>query len=207
MSGGTARPAGPRLVALALSVLLMHILTGSLGSPFGSDEVPFEAVQRAHFDAIAVQHASGGPSDAPLVLRLNILGERDHASVEEAARWLRAEFDVVLVEDARGAPLYLTSSDLSATSGRATLGATLRTGMAVEVRNPSVAPCVVAHEALHFLGLRHSQDDDNIMGPHCTPDKLDHATVTREQVDAVARLDSIRALTPRGVQTWAERAS
>lgn len=190
----------------AVAILLAStVLTGGLGAPYGLDEVPFDALQREHFDALAVQHTRAEPTAAPLVLRVKLLGDADAASVAKAAAWLHENVNVVLMTDANGAPLYLTASDLSATSGRATLGATLRTGMAVEIRNPAVAPCVLTHEILHFLGLRHDEDPGNIMSPHCTPHKLDHATIRADQVDHVARLNDIRAATPGGAKLWAER--
>lgn len=179
--------------------------TGGLGAPFDHDEIPFEAIQRAHFDALSVQHGHGAPHETPLLVRLNLLGDSDDASVAKAFAWLEEHANVVVEVDRAGGPLYLTASDLSATSGRATLGATLRTGMAAEVRNPNVAPCVIAHEILHFLGLKHVEDSGNIMHGNCGANKLDHATMSPEQRHAIDSLGEIRAVTPRGTQVWAER--
>lgn len=183
----------------------LAFMTGGLGSPFADDEVPFEVVRRDHFDALAVQHSRDQMSDRPLVLKVQLLGGADPATLEPAARWLEENVNVRIVPAVEGAPLYLTEQDLSATSGRATLGATLRTGMAVEVGDPRVAPCVLVHEVLHFLGLRHVEDERNIMSPHCRPDKLERATIWPSQVDHVAQLKEIRAATPRGSELWAHR--
>lgn len=204
MARTSPRKATPWGAAVVLLVLV-STLTGGLGNPFSNTEVPFETVKRDHFDALTVEHERVAPSDEPLVLRVALIGDRDELSFLQARAWLRENVNVVVVEDPEGAPLYLTTSDLSATSGRATLGATLRTGMAVEVRDGDLAPCILAHEMLHFLGLRHDADPDNIMGPHCTPHKLDFATIRADQVDHVARLSEIRALTTSGAEVWATR--
>lgn len=188
-----------------LLVTLIAFSTGGLGSPFAPDEVPFETVRREHFDALTVDHVSGGATDAPLVLRVQLLGDPGEKALEKTQTWLARHVNVELVEDPRGAPLFLTEKDLSATSGRATLGATLRTGMAVEVSNPEVAPCVLTHEVLHFLGLHHVQDSANIMAPHCKPGMLETATIEDWQVQHVRSLHEIRAATPRGPVTWASR--
>lgn len=184
---------------------LLTFATGALGDPFGDDEVPFESIRRAHFDALAVQHFPQPPTGAPLILRLNLQGDVDEASFDRAGRWLALNANIIVVRDREGAPLVMTEQDLSATSGRATLGATLRTGMAVEVRNADVAPCVITHEILHFVGLGHTSDDRNIMGPHCRPHKLDHAQITPEQILQVSQVGEIRAATPKGAALWAHR--
>lgn len=200
-----------RLVGLAQAsaalfmVIIIAFSTGGLGAPFAPDEVPFEAVRREHFDALTVEHVSGDLHKDPLVLRVQLIGDPGDSALVKTRAWLLEHVNVAVVESPNGAPLFLTSQDLSATSGRATLGATLRTGMAVEVANPDVAPCVLTHEILHFLGLHHVEDRHNIMSPHCTPKMLESATISPWQVEHVGRLEQIRAATPRGPVVWASR--
>lgn len=183
------------------------MLSGALGMPYLRDEVPFESVERQHFDALAVVRAPGGAGDAPLVLRVNVVGDAADADLAPAWAWLREHANVVIVEDEKGAPLFVTYGDLAATSGRATLGATVRRGMAVEFSDQQLASCVAAHEALHFLGLRHVDDRGNIMYPHCSRGHLARATLEPWQRETLDALDGMQATTPRGVQTWAYRAS
>lgn len=190
------------LGAVTLGVLLV---CGALGDPYLPNEVPFSAVERTSFDALAVLHEREAPSDAPLIVHVNIVGDAPDADVAEAFAWLRENANVVIERDPNGAPLYLTRGDLAATSGRGTLGATVPEGMAVEVRDPRIAPCVIAHELLHFVGLKHVQDKSNIMYPHCSRDFLEHAEITQKQLDQLATLDVIRATTPAGVEVWASR--
>jgi hypothetical protein len=190
----------------ALLLLTGVLLTcGALGDPFLPHEVPFESIEREHFDAVGVVHERGEASETALILRLNIVGDAGDASIAEAAAWLREHANVVLVLDAEGAPLYLTNGDLAATSGRGTLGATVPEGMAVEMDDERVSPCVVAHEVLHFVGLKHVKARDNIMYAHCSKDFLREATIEPWQVERVAQLEAIRATTPSGVLTWAHR--
>jgi hypothetical protein len=190
---------------LAAAFLASLILSGSLGAPFRADEVSFDAVRR-EFDAIAVvrEHLSS-PSSAPIVLSVHLLGDGADADLTLAKRWLRENANVILVSDARGAPLYLTRLDLSATSGRATLGATIDSGMSAEVSNAAIGNCVVAHEALHFLGLKHREDTRNMMHPQCTKDRLAGAHLDADQKLQLAKLKAVVATTPRGVVTWASR--
>lgn len=183
------------------------VTCGALGDPFLPHEVPFESVEREHFDAVGVVHERGQASAAPLVLRLHIVGDATDASIATAADWLRENANIELVRDPAGAPLFLTRGDLAATSGRGTLGATVPEGMAVEVDDERVSPCVVAHEVLHFVGLKHVQDRENIMYAHCSKDFLERATIEAWQVERVAGLEAIRATTPAGVQTWAARST
>lgn len=190
---------------LGLLFVAVVILSGSLGQPFHRDEVPFEAVEREHFDAIAVVRDRGAPEDAPLVVRVSLLGDAADADLSLAEAWLLEHANVVLVRDPRGAPLFLTHGDLSATSGRSTLGATVAEGMAVEATNPKLTNCVVAHEILHFVGLSHVKDERNIMHPQCTTTRLAHAGLTEEQRAKVDGVETIRATTPRGVVVWASR--
>jgi hypothetical protein len=189
-------------VALLVPIL---ILCGDLGAPYPHGQVAFEAVQHDHFDALAVAAERGAPSKAPLVVRVHRVGDAADADLSASFAWLREHANVQVVDDPRGAPLFLTRGDLAATSGRSTLGATLQEGMAVEVGKPDVGACVMAHEMLHFLGLSHVEDARNIMYRHCTPGMLAQAHLDpwqRAQLDGLA---SLRATTPRGVVTWASR--
>ncbi|HWH08174.1 MAG TPA: matrixin family metalloprotease [Candidatus Thermoplasmatota archaeon] len=192
---------------LGLLCVALVVLCGSLGQPFHRDEVPFESVEREHFDAIAVVRERGPADDAPLRVRVAIVGDATDADLAPAEAWLREHANVVLVRDPRGAPLFLTHGDLSATSGRSTLGATVAEGMAVEATNPKLTNCVVAHEVLHFVGLPHVKDERNMMHPQCTTTRLANAGLTDDQRERLDRVEAIRATTPRGVLTWAERAS
>lgn len=181
------------------------ILCGSLGTPFRADEVPFDSVRRS-FDAFAVvRDKADAPSAAPITLRVHPIGDAADADLSVAAAWLLENANVVLVKDPKGAPLYLTRLDLSATSGRATLGATIDSGMSAEMGNDRVGQCVVAHEALHFLGLRHRDDTRNIMHPQCTKDRLAGSHLDADQKRQLALLKAVVATTPRGVLTWASR--
>lgn len=179
--------------------------TGALGDPFLADEVAFASIERSHFSALGVIVERGTPDDAPLVLRLNILGDAPEDAVDEAAAWLAAHANIALTRDPRGAPLFLTTGDLAATSGRGTLGATVSRGMAVEVRDPRIAPCVVAHEILHFVGLKHVPDRTNIMYLHCSKDFLSTAQLEDWQIESIAQVSGIRATTPGGIDSWASR--
>jgi len=190
-------------VLLVVPVLFM---AGALGAPYPKGEVPFESVERQNSDAIAVHDDTGAPTDAPLVLHLHFLGDGADADLSDAFAFLRSHANVVVVSDPNGAPFYLTEGDLSATSGRATLGATLPTGMAIEVSNPDVGQCVAAHEILHFLGLKHVEDPNNIMFPHCSKGMLEHAVLEPWQRGDIAALRDIKATTPTGIVTWASRS-
>jgi len=192
---------------LGVMVLGTLLVCGALGDPYLPSEVPFSAVERLHFNALAVltERGSADASSAPLVVRLNVIGDASDGDVEEAFRWLREHANIVVVHDPNGAPLYLTAGDLAATSGRGTLGATVPKGMAVEMRDPRVWPCVVAHEVLHFVGLKHVDDRSNIMYPHCSRDFLQKAQIDDGQLAQLAAVKAIRATTPSGVQTWASR--
>lgn len=195
--------------ALHLSWLVpMLLLSGALGMPYLRDEVPFESVERSHFDALAVSRAhANAPAGTPLVLRVQLLGDGAAADLSRAYAWLAAHANVHVMESPDGAPLFITYGDLAATSGRATLGATVRTGMAVEFSDDALAGCVAAHEILHFLGLRHVDDPKNIMYPHCSRGQLDQATLEPWQTEKLDSLETVQATTPRGVQTWASRLS
>lgn len=183
----------------------MALTCGALGDPFLPDEVPFEVIEREHFDALGVLLEHGDVSRAPLTLRVQIVGDAPDASLQEAAAWLRERAGIVLLADPNGAPLFLTRGDLAATSGRGTLGATVPEGMAAEVDDARIAPCVVAHEVLHFVGLKHVKDKGNIMYAHCSKDFLDRATIEDWQLEQLSTLRAIRATTPRGVVVWATR--
>lgn len=192
--------------AWALAWLVPLVLVcGDLGAPFSGGEVAFESVEHAHFDAFAVVADRDGGAAVPLVVRVQLLGDGADADLGVAYAWLLEHANVRVVPDASGVPLYLTLGDLAATSGRSTLGATLPTGMAVEMRDPPVGACVLVHEVLHFLGLGHVKDPRNIMYPHCSRDMLDKAHLTEGQRERLDALDGIRATTPRGVQQWAYR--
>lgn len=192
-----------RLVGTALAAVLL--LCGSLGQPAHRDEVPFDSVERDHFDAFAVVRERGAEARGPLYVRVALVGDAADADLSTALEWLRVNADVVLIQDPRGAPLFLTRGDLAATSGRATLGATVSEGMAVEATNPKLVDCIVVHEVLHFVGLTHVQDDENIMHPQCTTTRLAQAGLTVEQRDRIDDVEVIRATTPRGILTWASR--
>jgi hypothetical protein len=189
------------LLAIAVAIPLC----GALSDPFLPDEIPFVSVEREHFDAVGVVHERGGAASSPLVVRVRIVGDGTDADMTQAFAWLRENADLVVVEHPAGVPLFLTRGDLAATSGRGTLGATVPHGMAAEVRDPRVGACVVAHEILHFVGLKHVDDKDNIMYPHCSRDMLDRATLEDWQLAKLGTLEGIRATTPRGVHTWATR--
>lgn len=180
------------------------LFSGSLGAPYQRDEVGFSTVRRS-FDAIGVIHDEGAPAQSPLRVRIQLLGDGKDADISQASAWLLEHANVVVDVGPNGAPLYLTQLDLSATSGRATLGATLNTGMSAEVGDPRVAPCVIAHEILHFLGLKHVNAESNIMHPQCARDKLASSQLSPAQRATIDRLHDIVATTPRGVETWASR--
>ena len=190
---------------LVSMLLPMIILCGDLGTPYPPGQVVFDAVEHDHFDAFAVDSDRGPRSAAPLVVRVHRLGDAADADLSAPFAWLLEHANVQVVDDPRGVPLFLTKGDLAATSGRATLGATLPKGMAVEVRDPGIGACVMAHEMLHFLGLGHVDDPKNIMYRHCSADMLEKATVGPAQAERLDTLKAVRATTPRGVETWASR--
>lgn len=186
-------------------VIPVLILSGALGMPYLRDEVPFESIERSHFDAIAVAREGGATGSGPLLLRVNVVGDASEADLSAAFAWLRENANVVVERDPNGAPMFVTFGDLAATSGRATLGATVRSGMAIEFSDPRMAACVTAHEILHFLGLKHVSEAHNIMYPHCSKPQLSRATLEPWQRDHLDGIEIIQATTPRGVETWAER--
>jgi hypothetical protein len=194
----------PRAAAAVLAVLL---LSGSLGAPYLRDVLPFDKVEREDFTAIAVARQPGGDPNAPLDLHLHLEGDGADANLSAPFAWLRQHARIVVVPDARGAPLYLTRLDLSGPSGRATLGATVDRGMSAEVFDPSVDDCVVAHEILHFVGLGHVADPSNIMYPQCSRGHLERATLDAGQLAQIDALGAIYATTPSGVQLWATRGA
>lgn len=192
---------------LLLGVLgLTLVLCGALGDPHLAGEVPFSVVEREHFRALAVSPTRSAPSDEPLVVHVNLVGDGADEDLSKPIAWLEENANVIVVPDPRGVPLFLTRADLAATSGRQTLGATIPSGMAAEVDVPAIGDCVVAHEILHFIGLRHVNDRANIMYQHCSRGFLDRAELNDAQRDQIARVDRIVATTPSGVQVWAERA-
>ncbi|HUR67711.1 MAG TPA: hypothetical protein VM370_00565 [Candidatus Thermoplasmatota archaeon] len=188
-------------------VLAALFACGALGDPFLPHEVPFESVEREHFDALGVvrETAPSAPASGPLTLRVHVVGDAADSDIDEAAAWLAEHAGIRLVRDPDGAPLFLTLGDLAATSGRGTLGATVPEGMAAEVQDPRVGPCVVAHEVLHFVGLKHVKDKRNIMYAHCSKDFLERASFEGWQREAVDKVTAIRATTPGGVELWASR--
>lgn len=191
---------------LALGVILATLLTcGALSEPFLATEVPFSAVEREHFDAVGVVLERDAASARPITVYVNIVGDATDADLSEAFAWLRTNANVQVDRSPEGAPLFLTEGDLAATSGRGTLGATVPEGMAIEVRDERIAPCVVAHEVLHFVGLKHVNGKDNIMYPHCSRDFLESATIDEGQLDQLSTLRKIVATTPSGVHVWATR--
>lgn len=195
------------LLHAACVLLPVLLVSGSLGAPFQRDEVPFDSLERRHFDAFGVQRVLGAPAVGLLVVRVQLLGDATDTDLGVANAWLMDNARVRLEPAIDGAPLYLTRGDLSATSGRATLGATLKTGMAVEAHDERLTGCILVHEMLHFLGLRHVDAENNIMHPQCKRDRLDGSGLTDEQRAHLDSIVLIEAATPRGVQTWAKRAS
>lgn len=185
--------------------LLSVILTGGLGDPPPGGFVRFDDIRRDEFTAVAVQRSYAEPSPEPLVVRIHLVGDAADADWTAARAWLARNANVRIAQDARGAPLYLTEENLIATSGPSALGATVRSGMVVEMRDPGISPCVLAHEVLHFLGLHHVEDPDNLMYSRCAAGKLASATLDDDQRDELARLSSITAVTPAGLVTWAAR--
>lgn len=192
--------------ALLLAALATALpLCGALSDPYLPDEVSFARIDREHFDALGVVTERGPASDAPLVLRVALLGDGADADLGEVESWLRERANIELVVDPAGAPLYLTRQDLAATSGRGTLGATVKEGMAAEVRDMRIGSCVVAHEVLHFAGLKHVEAKDNIMYAHCAKDFLQEARLEPWQRERLDEVRAIRATTLGGVVVWASR--
>ena len=191
------------ILLLPLAVVLP--LTGALGDPYLPGEVPFSSVEREHFDAVGVVQERGDGGEGPLLVRIDVIGDGADADLDDAFRWLRENAGIQVVRDPDGAPLFLTRLDLAATSGRGTLGATVPEGMAAEVRDMRVGSCVVAHEILHFVGLKHVADKGNIMYSHCSKDFLEKATIEEAQLERLASVEAIRATTPSGVLVWASR--
>lgn len=192
-------PIGTFVVAL--------VLCGALSDPFLPGEVAFSTIEREHFDALAVTPTRGAPSPLPLVLRVHVLGDAADVDLTHAFGWLAKHANIVVIEDARGAPLFLTTRDLAATSGRGTLGATIPTGMAVEYIDPRIADCVVVHEVLHFVGLKHVDARSNIMYPHCSKDFLEKAKLEPAQRAQVDSVRSLRATMATGMREWAARGA
>src|ERR1051326_5905745 len=94
--------------ALAALFLVALCASGSLGAPYARDEVAFDAIERAHFDALFAVRDEGAPSQAPLVVKVHLLGDAADADTSQAFAWLRQNANVEVVPDASGAPLYLT---------------------------------------------------------------------------------------------------
>ena len=195
-----------RALWLVVPAVLAALLTaGALGAPFHRDEVPFESVERDHFDAIAVSPQKEPPIAGPIDVRVRLVGDGADADLGPALAWLARSANVHVTRSDDGAPVFLTRGDLSATSGRATLGATVSSGVAAEIGDPRIDECVVAHEILHLLGLGHVDDPGNIMYPHCTPGMLERATLNPAQMAQLQSIRDITATTPRGVETWVSR--
>ena len=194
-------------LALAMLIVLLApiVLAGSVGDPTPGGFVRFDDIRREAFTAVAVQRHHGDPTLRALEVRVRIIGDAPGTDYAEAASWLAKEANVLLVPSATGVPLYFTERNLIATSGAGAIGATVRSGMAVETIDERLAPCVTAHEVLHFLGLGHVDDPKNLMHARCSPGKLAHAKLDPEQKEAIDRLTSVTAVTPAGVQTWALR--
>lgn len=194
--------------ALAVGIVITFLtvsLSGSVGDPTPRGFIRFDDVRREAFSAVAVQRTYGASTEATLVVRIDLMGDGRDESYAKAAEWLLANANVRLVEDPRGAPFFLTNYNLVATSGPGAIGATVRSGMVIETRDPSLTPCVAAHEVLHFLGLHHVEDPRNLMFPKCQRDKLDDATLTDAQLAELRTLRSVTAMTPLGLVTWASR--
>src|SRR5439155_3049185 len=94
--------------ALAALFLLSLVASGSLGAPYARDEVAFDAIERAHFDALFAVRDEGAPTEAPLVLRVHLMGDGADADTSQAFAWLLHNANVEVVPDEGGAPLYLT---------------------------------------------------------------------------------------------------
>ncbi|MFA5861273.1 MAG: matrixin family metalloprotease [Candidatus Thermoplasmatota archaeon] len=191
-----------RAVLLIVATILVG---GSLGASLARDEISFNSIRRHDFNAIAVTREMGPASSAPLIVRVHVVGDAASTDISEPIAWLQENANVVILPARDGVPLYLTARDLSATSGRATLGATVDTGMAVEVGAPRVAPCVIAHEVLHFLGLGHVSDPKNIMYAECSRNQLLIAELTSEQRAQIDATSEVLATTLMGVVQWASR--
>lgn len=185
--------------------LLSVVLTGGLGDPPPGGFVRFDDIRRENFSALAVQRSYEEASGKPLVVRLNVIGDAADADWSVAREWLAGNANVRIRVDDAGAPLYLTRDNLIATSGPSALGATVRSGMVVEMRDRDVSPCVLAHEVLHFLGLHHVDEAKNLMYARCAPGKLSTASLNADQKSELARLEAITAVTPLGLVTWASR--
>ena len=100
---------------------------------------------------------------------------------------------------------HFVAADLATQRGPEALGATIPRGIAIETRRPELVPCVFAHEVLHFLGIHHVDEQDDLMHPRCQEDKPEAATLSDAARDEIDRLESIRAITLGGTRTWAER--
>src|SRR5438067_8139650 len=97
----------PRRAILALFLVAL-CASGSLGAPYAKDEIAFDAIERAHFDALFAVRDEGSPTPAPLVVRVHLLGDGADADTSQAFAWLREHANVEVVPDVAGAPLYLT---------------------------------------------------------------------------------------------------
>lgn len=199
-------PVHRTLAACVLVLVLGSTFSGSLGDPTPGGFIRFDDIRRASFSALAVQRHHDGPEGGVLAVRVNVMGDAENADISEASDWLERELGVRIVRDPRGVPLYLTNHNLIAVSGAGAIGATVRSGMAVEMLDARLAPCVVAHEVLHFLGLHHVSDKANIMYARCSAGKLSEAALEDWQREHVASLKSVVAVTPGGIVTWAVRS-
>lgn len=204
---------GIALLAATLAVVLASfpwwsdaVASETLGSlsADGSPTVAFDDIASREFDALAVDRNEGPPSDRALVVRVDLRGPVPDLRAPEA--WLEENGGIRVVHDPDGVPVVFVDADLTTERGAEALGAAIPRGIAIEVRDPALVPCVYAHELLHFLGLHHVDDPDDLMFARCGADKPDGATLGRESLDELGRLRSIEALSLTGRDVWAERS-
>lgn len=165
--------------------------------------ISFDEISSREFRALAVDRTHSAPSDRPVLVRVDLRGAVPDVRAPEA--WLEEHAGIRIVHDPDGVPVVFVDADLTTDRGAAALGATIPRGIAIEVRDESLVPCVYAHELLHFLGLHHVEDPEDLMFARCDAGKPDRATLSPEALDELGRLDRIEALSLTGRDVWAER--
>ncbi len=192
--------------ATMVAILSSIILGGSLHGGSDPGVVRFDVIRQIHFDAHRVDIEQGAPSSGTLFVYVKPVGDAaGTADFARAEAFLFDHLNVRIVWSPAGIPVYLTELDLAAKSGRATLGATVSNGIAMEVRDLDIANCVFAHEIGHILGLKHVQDPEAIMSEHCTRGKLAEATVSPAEAFQLSGIHRLIAESDSGVLTWASR--